>query len=98
MVRIGDAARDPLRDARWAQVHAARSYLKHLENPDVIVLVAERDGAVVGMYVHPPGRGHGVGSRLVTAFTANRQAIRFYTRHGFQPLETTFAVDLKGAR
>jgi GNAT superfamily N-acetyltransferase len=30
----------------------------------------------------------------VTAYTANESAIRFYRRHGFAPLENTFAMDV----
>ena len=30
----------------------------------------------------------------VTAYTGNEGAIRFYQRHGFAPLESTFAADL----
>ena len=39
-------------------------------------------------------RDRGASQLRVTAYTANEGAIRFYQRHGFAPLETTFAVDL----
>ena len=39
-------------------------------------------------------RGRGASQLRVKAYTANEGAIRFYLRHGFAPLETTFAVDL----
>lgn len=42
------ALRDPLRNPGWAQTHAARSYAEHLANPDMVVLVAEHGGGVVG--------------------------------------------------
>jgi len=128
------AARDPLRNADWPRLHAAQEYAKHVVNPDVLVLVADHDGAVVGhllgsfqgesamwvapraylisMYVMPAWRGQHVGSQLVERFTAwakdkgavqsrvtaysgNEGAVRFYRRHGFSPLESTFAADLQ---
>jgi GNAT superfamily N-acetyltransferase len=114
-------------------LHAAGQCAQNIADPDMLVLVAESNGAVVGrltgglatvspmwsaprvilisMYVMPPWRGQSVGSRLVEQFTAwakakgaaqirvtacsaNEGAIRFYRRHGFTVLETTFAVDL----
>jgi GNAT superfamily N-acetyltransferase len=42
------AARDPLRNPRWPDAHAAGHVTETLANPDMLVLVAEHDGAVVG--------------------------------------------------
>jgi GNAT superfamily N-acetyltransferase len=131
--REDGAARDPLRNADWPRLHAAHEYAKHIVNPDVLVLVAEHEGAVVGhllgmfqaesamwvaaraylisMYVMPDWRGQEVGSRLVeqftvwakekgaaqsrvTAYSGNEGAIRFYRRHGFAALESSFAAEL----
>jgi GNAT superfamily N-acetyltransferase len=131
--REDGAARDPLRNVDWARLHAAQEYAKHVVNPDVLVLVADVDGAVVGhllgsfqgesamwvapraylisMYVQPGWRGQDLGSRLVeqftawakakgavqarvTAYTENEGAARFYRRHGFTALESTFAAEL----
>ena len=39
-------------------------------------------------------RGRGAVQSRVTAYTANEGAVRFYRRHGFTALETTFAADL----
>jgi GNAT superfamily N-acetyltransferase len=39
-------------------------------------------------------RSRGASQLRVTAYTPNEGAVRFYLRHGFAPLETTFAVDL----
>jgi len=39
-------------------------------------------------------RGRGASQLRVTAYVANVGAVRFYQRHGFVPLETTFAMDL----
>ena len=128
---------DPLRNPGWAQAHGARSYAENLANRDMVVLVADHGGSVVGhllgayhgpsdmwldarayligMYVQPPWRGQRVGSRLVaefaawadgrgasqlrvTAYAANEHAIRFYARHGFVPLESTFAADIRAVR
>lgn len=123
--------RDPMRNANWPRDHGPDAARANLANPDVLVLVAEADGEVVGhlsggyyppgemwtrpraylisMFVHPQWRGHDVGTRLVehfkrwaaergavqlrvTAYAANEGAIRFYQRHGFAPLEITFAM------
>jgi GNAT superfamily N-acetyltransferase len=127
------AARDRLRNPGWPQAHAAAQHAKNLADPDMLVLVAECDGEVVGhlsggfyaasvmwtaprahlisMHVMAPWRGQSVGTRLVerfrawatdkgavqlrvTAYTTNEDAVRFYQRHGFAPLESTFAADL----
>jgi GNAT superfamily N-acetyltransferase len=42
------ATRDLLRNPNWAQQHAAQEYGEHVVNPDMLVLVAECDDAVVG--------------------------------------------------
>lgn len=39
-------------------------------------------------------RERGASQLRVTAYTANEGAVRFYLRHGFAPLETTFSADL----
>ena len=39
--------------------------------------------------------GRGAAQLRVTAYTANEQAVRFYRRHGFLPLESTFTADLR---
>jgi GNAT superfamily N-acetyltransferase len=43
-------------------------------------------------------RDRGAAQLRVTAYSANEQAIRFYARHGFLPLESTFAADLSPVR
>jgi GNAT superfamily N-acetyltransferase len=127
------AVRDALRNADWPRLHGAEQYAKNITEPNMLVLVGERDGRVVGhltggfsdispmwnapratlisMYVMPPWRGQDVGGQLVehfkswakdkgavqlrvTAYAANEGAIRFYRRHGFAPLEDTFALNL----
>lgn len=126
-------ARDRLRDPGWPQEHALDYEKGNLADPDVLVLVAEHQGTVLGhltgafhagsamwtaprahlvsLNVREQWRGQSVGARLVerfrtwakdrgavqlrvTAYTANEGAIRFYRRHGFAPLESTFAADL----
>jgi GNAT superfamily N-acetyltransferase len=42
------AIRDPFRNPRWPDAHAAGHVTETLANPDMLVLVAEHDGAVVG--------------------------------------------------
>jgi GNAT superfamily N-acetyltransferase len=42
------AVRDPLRNPGWADAHAAGHVTETLANPDMLVLVAEYDGAIVG--------------------------------------------------
>ena len=39
-------------------------------------------------------RERGAVQSRVTAYTANENALRFYRRHGFGPLETTLVADL----
>lgn len=41
-------------------------------------------------------RGRGAVQVRVTAYAANEGAIRFYQRHGFSHLESTFAIPLSG--
>lgn len=41
-------ARDRLRDPGWPQAHAADYEAGNLANPDILVLVAEQDGNVIG--------------------------------------------------
>ncbi len=48
LAREDGAARDRLRNPDWAQQHAAQEYGKHIENPDMLVMVAECDEAIVG--------------------------------------------------
>jgi GNAT superfamily N-acetyltransferase len=127
------AVRDVLRNADWPRLHGADQYAKNIADPDMLVLVGDCDGSVVGhltggfsaasplwkapraylisMYVMPPWRGQCVGALLVdqfkswatdkgavqlrvTAYAANEGAIRFYQRHGFAQLESTFALDV----
>ncbi len=127
------AARDRLRNSGWPKAHAADYEAGNLADPDMLVLVAEHDGTVIGhltggfyaasvmwtaaradlvsLHVMAPWRGQNVGARLVgrfkswakdrgavqlrvTAYTANQDAIRFYQRQGFAPLESTFALDI----
>ena len=38
--------------------------------------------------------GKGATQLRVTAYSTNQGAVRFYRRHGFAPLESTFAADL----
>jgi GNAT superfamily N-acetyltransferase len=126
-------ARDRLRNPGWPQEHALDYEKGTLADPNVLVLVAEHHGTVLGhltgvfyagsvMWTAPrahlislnvltPWRGQKVGAQLVeqfrtwakdrgavqlrvTAYAANEDAIRFYRRHGFAPLESTLAADL----
>lgn len=127
------ATRDHLRNAEWPEEHGAAYEAGNLTNPDMLVLVAEVDGVVVGhltgafypatvmwtaprgylisIHIMPPWRGRTLGEQLVdrfktwakdrgavqlrvTAYAANQDAIRFYQRHGFVPLETTLALNI----
>ena len=133
LFREDGATRDPLRNPEWPKFNASNYENGNMVNPDMLVLVAEHDGAVVGhltgafyapsamwigarahlisMHVMPAWRGQDVGGRLieqfkawakekgavqlrVTAYAANEGAIRFYQRHGFALLESTFAIDV----
>jgi GNAT superfamily N-acetyltransferase len=48
LAREDGAARDRLRNPDWALLHAAQEYGKHIASPDMLVLVAEGDKAIVG--------------------------------------------------
>jgi hypothetical protein len=89
-----DSVRDKLRNPGWPQTHAADDEAENMANPDVLVLLAELDGSVIG---HLTG-GFYAASAMWTGprayLTANAGAIRFYQRHGFAPLETTLAIDI----
>ena len=113
--------------------NAADYERRNLANPDILTLVADDDGSIVGrltgsfaaasamwtapnadlvsIHVSPSRRGNGVGAELVaqfrawatgrsvrqlrvSAYSANQDAIRFYERHGFRPLEVTLNLDL----
>jgi GNAT superfamily N-acetyltransferase len=43
-----DSGRDRLRNPGWPQAHAADDETKNVANPDMLVLLAERDGSVIG--------------------------------------------------
>jgi GNAT superfamily N-acetyltransferase len=43
-----DSVRDRLRNSDWPQAHAALDVTKNVADPDVLVLLAERDGSVIG--------------------------------------------------
>ena len=43
-----DSVRDRLRDPGWPQAHATHYETENLANPDVLTLLAERDGSVIG--------------------------------------------------
>ncbi|HEX4062108.1 MAG TPA: GNAT family N-acetyltransferase [Streptosporangiaceae bacterium] len=45
---VDAAVREPLRNSGWPQAHAAGHVTETLANPDMLVLVAEHDGAVIG--------------------------------------------------
>jgi GNAT superfamily N-acetyltransferase len=42
------AVHDPLRNANWPAEHAAEFVAETLANPDMLVLVAEHDGTIIG--------------------------------------------------
>jgi GNAT superfamily N-acetyltransferase len=48
LAREDGATRDRLRNPDWARQYAAEEYGKHLANPDMLVLVAQCDEAIVG--------------------------------------------------
>jgi GNAT superfamily N-acetyltransferase len=48
LAREDGATRDRLRNPDWAQQHAAEDYGQHIVNPDMLVLVAACEEAVVG--------------------------------------------------
>jgi GNAT superfamily N-acetyltransferase len=43
-----DSVRDRLRNPDWPQADAADDETKNITNPDMLVLLAERDGSVIG--------------------------------------------------
>jgi GNAT superfamily N-acetyltransferase len=43
-----DSVRDRLRNPDWPQAHAAGDESENIANPDRLVLLAERDGSVIG--------------------------------------------------
>jgi GNAT superfamily N-acetyltransferase len=43
-----DSVRDELRNPGWPQVHAADDAAENVANPDMLVLLAELDGSVIG--------------------------------------------------
>lgn len=43
-----DSVRDRLRNPGWPQAHAAHDETENLANPDMLTLLAERDGSVIG--------------------------------------------------
>jgi GNAT superfamily N-acetyltransferase len=43
-----DSVRDELRNPGWPQAHAADDEAENVANPDILVLLAERDGSVIG--------------------------------------------------
>lgn len=43
-----DSFRDELRNPAWPQAHAAGAEAENLANPDMLVLLAELDGSVIG--------------------------------------------------
>jgi GNAT superfamily N-acetyltransferase len=43
-----DGVRDKLRNPGWPQAHAADDEAENLANPDILVLLAEHDGSVIG--------------------------------------------------
>ena len=43
-----DSPRDELRNPDWPQAHAAHAEAENIANPDVLVLLAEGDGSVIG--------------------------------------------------
>lgn len=48
LFREDGATRDPLRNPEWPKLNAANYENGNLTNPDMLVLVADHDGAVVG--------------------------------------------------
>jgi hypothetical protein len=45
-----DSVRDRLRNPDWPQAHAADDETKNVANSDMLVLLAERDGSVIGHF------------------------------------------------
>jgi GNAT superfamily N-acetyltransferase len=43
-----DSVRDRLRNPDWPQAHAAGDETENIANPDMLVLLADRDGSVIG--------------------------------------------------
>jgi GNAT superfamily N-acetyltransferase len=43
-----DSVRDELRNSDWPQAHAAHDGAENVANPDMLVLLAEHDGSVIG--------------------------------------------------
>lgn len=43
-----DSVRDRLRNSGWPKAHAAHDAAENLANPDMVVLLAELDGSVIG--------------------------------------------------
>ena len=50
-----DSVRDRLRNPAWPQAHAADDETENLAHPDMLVLLAERDGFVIGHLVSDVG-------------------------------------------
>jgi hypothetical protein len=89
-----DSVRDELRNSDWPQAHAAHDEAENVANPDMLVLLAEHDGSVIG---HLTGGFHAASAMWTeprAPYTANTGAVRFYQRQGFVPLETTLAASV----